>query len=104
LLHKQLESFENGEIHPVSPEPIVYYAAEDRGSSQVSSGLNASRAIVIARPTRLAPHVYEEVSKAYSRTVHSVLTGEKNASDAASELENDLVKITGLHPGLPVRE
>lgn len=104
LLHKQLESIDNGQLHPVSPEPVVYYAAEDRGPSQISSGPNASRAIVIARPTSLAPHVYEEVSRAYSRTVHSVLTGEKNASDAASELENDLVKITGLHPGLPVRE
>ena len=99
LLQRELQSFQNDEIHPITRESVVYYAAEGRQSNEVSSNSDTSRPVVIARPSQLAPHVYEQVSKAYFLAVHSVLTGEKNASDAASQLENDLVGITGLRRG-----
>jgi trehalose/maltose transport system substrate-binding protein len=41
------------------------------------------------------------VSDAYIQAVHSVLTGEKSAPDAAVALENELVGITGFKHGPP---
>ena len=47
---------------------------------------------------------YNEVSEAYSRAVHSVLTHERSAPEAAAALEKELVRITGLKPGPPLNE
>lgn len=96
LLRKQLESFQKGEVHFFVSSPAVYDAS--------SSSPGIARAIVIARPTRVASRDYEEVSREYFGAVHSVLTGEKQASDAAFELQKDLVRITGEQPGLVARE
>ena len=56
---------------------------------------------VVARPSIVAGEKYEEVSRAYIRALHAVLTGEKSAPVAAAELEKELVQITGLRPGPP---
>jgi hypothetical protein len=45
---------------------------------------------------------YNEVSEAYSRAVHSVLTHQRSAPEAAAALEEELVRITGLKPGPPL--
>jgi hypothetical protein len=47
---------------------------------------------------------YNEVSEAYSRAVHAVLTHQRSAPEAASELEKELVRITGLKPGPPLNK
>jgi hypothetical protein len=44
---------------------------------------------------------YKQVSKAYIDAVHSVLTGQKKARDAAAELEAQLIEITGFSAGPP---
>lgn len=54
---------------------------------------------VVLRPSGVTGKNYNEVSDAYSRAVHSVLTHERSASDAAASLEKELVRITGLRPG-----
>jgi trehalose/maltose transport system substrate-binding protein len=50
---------------------------------------------VLLRPSTAAGQNYEDVSEAYSRAVHSVLTGESKAPVAARALEKELIQITG---------
>jgi trehalose/maltose transport system substrate-binding protein len=61
----------------------------------------AFRTGMVTRPSNVAGKKYQEVSDAYIRAVHSVLTREKTAPEAAAALENDLVRITGFRTGLP---
>lgn len=56
---------------------------------------------IVARPSIPAGQKYEEVSRAYIGTLHSVLTREKTASAAGAELEKELMEITGFKPGPP---
>ena len=56
---------------------------------------------LVARPSAAAGTKYEDVTRAYIRAVHSVLTGEKTASAAAEGLERELVEITGFRTGPP---
>jgi len=39
---------------------------------------------------------YAQVSEAYSNAVHAVLTKDKKAAQAVSDLEEELVRVTGL--------
>jgi trehalose/maltose transport system substrate-binding protein len=55
----------------------------------------------INRPSAITGKRYADVSQAYFNAVHSVLTGEVTAEKAMADLELQLVKITGLHPGQP---
>jgi trehalose/maltose transport system substrate-binding protein len=48
------------------------------------------------RPSTVTGKEYVEVSEAYFNAVHSVLTKEKSAAKAASDLEKQLVQITGM--------
>jgi len=63
--------------------------------------LQAFRTGLILRPAALTGKKYEDVSTACSRAVHSVLTREQSAPEAAAALERDLVRITGFKPGPP---
>src|SRR5258706_8509634 len=54
-----------------------------------------------SRPSNVTGKKYEEVTDAYIQAVHSVLTREKNAPEAAAALENELVQITGFKKGRP---
>jgi trehalose/maltose transport system substrate-binding protein len=56
---------------------------------------------VVARPSIVAGQRYEDVTRAYIRAVHSVLTGEKIPSVAAADLEKELLEITGFRKGPP---
>jgi hypothetical protein len=57
---------------------------------------------VVARPSVVAGEKYEDVSRAYIRALHSVLTGEQIPSVAAASLEKELSQITGFRPGSPL--
>jgi trehalose/maltose transport system substrate-binding protein len=59
---------------------------------------------VVSRPSGVTGNKYPGVSEAYSRSVHSVLAGEKGAPEAAADLENELVRITGFKKGPPQAE
>ena len=61
----------------------------------------AFRTGIVSRPSNLTGKKYEEVSNAYMQAVHSVLTGERTAPEAATALEKELVRITGFKKGLP---
>jgi len=56
---------------------------------------------IVLRPSNVTGKKYEEVTNAYIQAVHSVLTGEKGAPEAATALEDELVRITGLRKGSP---
>ena len=61
----------------------------------------AFRTGIVSRPSAVSGKKYEDVTEAYIRAVHSVLTGEKSAPEAAAALENELVRITGFKKGPP---
>jgi trehalose/maltose transport system substrate-binding protein len=63
----------------------------------------AFRTGIVSRPSAVTGKKYQEVTDAYTQAVHSVLTGEKSAPEAAAALENELVRITGFKKG-PAQE
>lgn len=70
-----------------------------------SYGLRANhgetRGVIVARPSVVSGEKYEEVSRAYIRALHSVLTGENPAPVAAASLEKELIELTGFKAGPP---
>jgi trehalose/maltose transport system substrate-binding protein len=57
---------------------------------------------LVTRPSNVAGKKYQEVTDAYIQAVHSVLTREKGAQEAAAALEDQLVRITGFKKGPPL--
>jgi len=61
----------------------------------------AFRVGIVSRPSAVTGKKYQDATDAYIQAVHSVLTREKNAPEAAAALENELVHITGFKKGRP---
>ena len=61
----------------------------------------ALRTDLVSRPSSVTGKKYENVAKVYIQAIHSVLTGEKSAPEAASSLEKQLVLITGFRKAPP---
>jgi trehalose/maltose transport system substrate-binding protein len=61
----------------------------------------AFRTGIVPRPSHVTGQKYQDVTRAYIQAVHSVLTREKSAPEAAAALENELVRITGFKKGPP---
>src|SRR6266481_3982548 len=61
----------------------------------------AFRTGIVSRPSNVTGKKYQEVTDAYIQAVHSVLTGEKGAPEAAAGLEDELVRTTGFKKGPP---
>ena len=103
LLREQIESIENRTVpNPfVFSQVSVYDLASTVDSHKGSNKSGPLKAIVVSRPSRVAARSYEQVTRAYFGAVHSVLTGERRAPEAAAELEQDLAKITGFRTGPP---
>jgi trehalose/maltose transport system substrate-binding protein len=57
--------------------------------------------LVVMRPSIVSGAKYEDVSRAYIRALHSVLTGEETPSAAAAALEKELIQITSFRVGSP---
>lgn len=55
----------------------------------------------VARPSNGTGKGYHEVTDAYIKAVHSVLTRQTSAPAAAAALESELVRITGFKTGSP---
>jgi trehalose/maltose transport system substrate-binding protein len=62
----------------------------------------AFRTGMVLRPSNVTGKKYQEVTDAYIQAVHSVLTGQKSAPQAAAALENELVRTTGFKKGPPL--
>lgn len=72
-----------------------------RAYSHFNAGQHQNRSGVVSRPSSLTGRKYEDVTQAYIRAVHSVLTGKSTAPEAAVRLERELVGITGFKTGPP---
>jgi len=104
LLRFQLRSLmqaseKEGDIGgPMQSEFFEPPSISDPRASPVASNQRAS---IVARPSVAAGSTYKQVSKAYIDAVHSVLTGQRPAPEAAAELEKQLIEITGFSAGPP---
>jgi trehalose/maltose transport system substrate-binding protein len=61
----------------------------------------AFRTGIVQRPSDVTGKKYHDVTNAYIKAVHSVLTRERSGPEAAATLENELVRITGFKRGSP---
>jgi trehalose/maltose transport system substrate-binding protein len=88
-------------------ETAVVDRAGLHGADSVSEAGRPSEAVIrtrlVIRPSTETGTQYEHVARAYVDAVHSVLTGEKSAPIAAAALEKELVRITGLPIGPPLK-
>jgi len=77
--------------------PELYKLPEVSGPNPRFELLNQGlRTGTVMRPSNGAGKKYQEVTDAYIQSVHSVLTGEVAAPEAAAALEKELVRITGF--------
>jgi len=90
-----MRASENSEI---PKEFVLYELPVVLGLYPQNPKLREHGAPVVARPSIAAGLKYEDVSRAYIQAVHSVLTGQENASVAAAALEKELIAITGFRP------
>jgi trehalose/maltose transport system substrate-binding protein len=100
LINDELASESNLAPAPGESQPEVYdlpWLAGANASSQKAGRLPR----IITRPSDVTGQAYERVSKAYIQAVHSVLTHQRSATDAAASLERELVVITGYETGPP---
>ena len=74
------------------------YLQDRPGIAQLRKDL---RSVTVARPSTVAGQHYDEVSRAYFSSVHSILAGEEDAETAISQLQAKLEKITGGKPSSP---
>ena len=92
-------------VHTEAAVALVRYQlhALMQSGDQVSSIASAAEPMtaIIVRPSAVAGSRYKQVSKAYIDAVHSVLSGQMQAAEAATQLEKQLVRITGFRPGPP---
>jgi len=58
---------------------------------------------LVIRPSSETGSQYERIARAYIDAVHSVLTGEKAAPQAAAALEKELMRITSFKSGAPLK-
>jgi trehalose/maltose transport system substrate-binding protein len=72
-------------------------------SSASRNRKEAVRTRLVARPSTETGAQYEQIARAYIDAVHSVLSGEKSAPQAAAALEKQLVGITGFKTGPPLK-
>jgi trehalose/maltose transport system substrate-binding protein len=101
LLRFQLRSLiEEGEKDsgPGGPNQVEIFTPPSFSDSRT---FKPAVSLMVARPSIETGSAYKTVSKAYSDAVHSVLTGQESAPEAAAKLEKQLIGITGFRPGAP---
>jgi trehalose/maltose transport system substrate-binding protein len=103
LLRAQIEANEEEEkAAPGQPERHGLPSVSGGDSSTAGPGKRGNS--IVSRPSSVVGAKYEEVTKAYIDAVHSVLAGEKDAPEAASGLEKELIRITGFAAGPPNKD
>jgi len=97
LVRAQIQS--NGQ----QTRPAAATEALDMPSIQAPQGRPGltGQSGVARRPSDVSGRAYEQVAKAYIGAVHSVLTGQRAAPEAAADLERQLTTITGFHASKP---
>lgn len=99
LVRAQIQSGETSQ--PAGNQPKVSSGPSALDPySQLQQSMQGGSTLV-NRPAIETGRDYREIGRAYAAAVHSVLTGEKSARDAAAELEAQLIKMTGFHAHRP---
>jgi trehalose/maltose transport system substrate-binding protein len=105
LLRFQLRSLiDEGEKYngPDAPNQLELSNPPSMADPGVTPESSTQRStFIVARPSIETGSAYKAVSSTYSDAVHSVLTGQNSAPDAAAKLEKQLIEITGFRPGPP---
>ena len=96
LTRAKIQSSEEGETSKNQPGAASATGAYDQFEESIQQG-----SPLVNRPSVETGSLYKQVSEAYIRAVHSVLTNERGAPEAAADLEKQLVKITGFPTGAP---
>jgi trehalose/maltose transport system substrate-binding protein len=99
LTRAKIQSSEKGKTSNNQPGSASAPGVYDQFEESIQRG---SR--VVDRPSVETGSLYKQVSEGYISAVHSVLTGEKDAREAAVELEKQLIQITGFRTGAPKTE
>jgi trehalose/maltose transport system substrate-binding protein len=101
LVQRDIQS-RQARAHAQPPaQPELYDLPLDLQPYALPAASGQERGGLVARPAIVSGQAYEEVTKAYMMAVHSVLTGEQKAPEAAAALEKRLVEITGFKTGPP---
>jgi len=100
LLKNELESDQSADSNQ-GPRGPQLYELPPLVSPRATSQKPGQQPGIISRPSMIAGQAYEKVTAAYMQAVHSVLTRERRAPDAAAALEKELVEITGFKTGPP---
>ena len=101
LVHRDIQS-RQARAHSEPPaQPELYDLPFDLQPYALPAASGQERGGLVARPSIVSGQAYEEVTKAYMTAVHTVLTGERKATEAAAALEKRLVEITGFKIGPP---
>ena len=101
LIARELRSKADLSHREPAAEPQLYDLPQILQAYAPSPQLSHRSSRLVSRPSNVTGYAYEDVTRAYFRTVHSVLTGERSAPVAAAALEKQLVAITGFKTGPP---
>jgi trehalose/maltose transport system substrate-binding protein len=103
LVRAQIQSsrIEAGATLAAQPGALEVPSIADGRGRPGSFNQNGNQSGVARRPSDVSGRAYEQVAKAYIGAVHSVLTGQRSAPDAAADLEHQLIEITGFRARPP---
>ena len=101
LVRRDMQSKRERAYSQPPAQPQLYDLPLELQPYAPPAGSGQQRGGLVARPSIVSGRAYEQVTKAYMIAVHSVLTREKMAPEAAAALEKQLVEITGFKTGPP---
>ena len=88
-------------IRKIGGSPTISGLYNDPGmlatNPYFSTVLRTYRNDKVWRPSKETGKRYPGLSRAYYRTVHEILVGQKNVARALSDLQAELMQITGLN-------
>lgn len=91
-------------IRKIGGSPTIPELYNDPGmlatNPYFSTVLQTYRKDKVWRPSKETGKRYPDLSRAYYRTVHEILEGKKAAGGALSDLQTELMQITGLNAWL----
>jgi trehalose/maltose transport system substrate-binding protein len=100
LIRAQIQSSEEEESSYASQPEVHDRSSVSDANNHFGKSIGQGSGVV-SRPSDVAGSTYERVTRAYIGAVHSVLTGQRGAPEAAAELEKQLIEITGFVTGPP---